>query len=204
MQIKSTFTDYYDWVSSVDPVFGDIVYDRSHISKPSYVPSRDIGFYHGTNWTEKYIAIKKKTLIRGKSYFAYRSIPQFVTVVVSDTIYYFTKVNERWSLYYSETSDNILKMSREVGKPVYFVAEQVIGIPQIEQQYLLIPRIVPKLSEYGFPAFITAENMYNTIDYFVRNLVHEVPDGSITDTMASSEKLLSHGFDPKQSFRHRK
>lgn len=204
MQIKSTFTDYYDWVSSVDPVFGDIVYPRSHITKPSCVPSRDIEFYHGINWAEKYIAVKKKTLIRGKSYFAYHSIPQFVTIVVSDTIYYFTKVNERWGLYYSETSDNILKMSREVGKPVYFVGDRVLGIPAIEQQYLLIPRIVPKLSDYGFPAFMPAENMYNTIDYFVRNLAHEVPDGAMPDTMVSSEKLLSHGFDPKQSFRHRK
>ena len=68
----------------------------------------------------------------------------------------------------------------------------------------LVDRTIPKLQDYGFPKEITAEDIAASADYFVRNLIHEVPDQAPINPMSEKEKILAHGFDLTQSFRHRK
>ena len=60
---------------------------------------------------------------------------------------------------------------------------------------------IPILSEYGMAAFYPAEEIYQDISQFLGWLVNnpEIPNKQ-TDT----EKIVTHGFDLKESFRHRK
>lgn len=68
----------------------------------------------------------------------------------------------------------------------------------------MINKKIPKLADYGFPSEFLPEYMYNKIDYFVRNLVHIVPDEPLQTTLTDTEKAAAHGFDNVVSFRHRK
>lgn len=60
----------------------------------------------------------------------------------------------------------------------------------------------PKLGPLGVPAYIDAVQMYQELAMFVGNVLNPVeqPPSNMTD----SEKVVSHGFDKRISFRHRK
>ena len=57
------------------------------------------------------------------------------------------------------------------------------------------------LKDYGFPKWYTADEMYQKICTFISYL-KDHPE--IPNKQSNIEKLLSHGFDKKKSFRHRK
>jgi hypothetical protein len=60
----------------------------------------------------------------------------------------------------------------------------------------------PKLSALGLAAHIDPQQLYQELAMFVGNVLHPVeqPPSSMKDI----EKVASHGFDKKVSFRHRK
>lgn len=60
---------------------------------------------------------------------------------------------------------------------------------------------IPILSEYGVASVYPAEKIYQDISSFLGWLVDNPP---IPNNQTNDEKILSHGFDLKQSFRHRK
>ncbi|MDN3040750.1 hypothetical protein P2L35_13700, partial [Enterococcus faecium] len=73
-----------------------------------------------------------------------------------------------------------------------------------EVQWKEIPARVPVLGELGFAAVIDATQMYQNIAYFLGLLNEDraranMPPATQTDV----DKAVSHGFDKKQSFRHR-
>ena len=63
---------------------------------------------------------------------------------------------------------------------------------------------IPNLSTFGFASVVSAPQMYQNIAYFMANTVNESPDLVVHDNMSNREKIQQHGFDLKQSFRHRK
>ncbi len=60
----------------------------------------------------------------------------------------------------------------------------------------------PKLSALGLPAFIGPEQLYQELAMFVGNVLKPVEQPP--SNMQDIEKVVSHGFDKKISFRHRK
>jgi hypothetical protein len=60
---------------------------------------------------------------------------------------------------------------------------------------------IPDLSTFDWPKRIPAEEMYQKVSAFMGWLVDNPP---IPDNMTNKEKINSHGFDMKKSFRHRK
>lgn len=60
---------------------------------------------------------------------------------------------------------------------------------------------VPLLSSFGFTKFLPKEEIYHELDLFLGWLKDNPP---IEDNRTDIEKLQSHGFDKKISFRHRK
>lgn len=60
----------------------------------------------------------------------------------------------------------------------------------------------PKLSALGLPMYIDAQQLYQELAMFVGNVLHPVEQPS--SPMQDVEKVVSHGFDKKVSFRHRK
>ena len=57
---------------------------------------------------------------------------------------------------------------------------------------------IPILSEFGFPSHIPAEEMYMDIYNYLGYLKDNPP---IQNNQSNIEKVLSHGFDKKRSFR---
>lgn len=60
---------------------------------------------------------------------------------------------------------------------------------------------VPILKEFGFAKWLDAETVYREIYDFLGWLID---NPEIPDKMTDREKVVSHGFDLKKSFRHRK
>jgi len=58
-----------------------------------------------------------------------------------------------------------------------------------------------KLADWGFPNIIPANEMWQRISAFLGYLKDHQP---IPNKQTDKEKILSHGFDYKKSFRHRK
>jgi hypothetical protein len=107
--------------------------------------------------------------------------------------YMYDSSMNRYLLKQGWTSEIARKLCIEVGAPVFLIdgnnAPVVMGR-------------TPKLSVLGLPAYIDAQQLYQELAMFVGNVLNPVeqPSSSMTD----KEKVVSHGFDKKISFRHRK
>lgn len=60
---------------------------------------------------------------------------------------------------------------------------------------------IPLLTDFGIASYYPAEKIYQDIVAFIGWLVDNPP---LPDTQTNEGKILSHGFDLKESFRHRK
>jgi len=60
--------------------------------------------------------------------------------------------------------------------------------------------VVPLLREYGLARYITANEMFQNVYSFLSKL----KDKEVPNNQTDIEKVVSHGFDKKISFRHRK
>ena len=63
---------------------------------------------------------------------------------------------------------------------------------------------IPILGQLGIDKIIPPEQLYQDISYYLANVLRESPDLVVNDNMTDKEKIVQHGFDLKQSFRHRK
>lgn len=138
---------------------------------------------------------------------------QVAGIVVSDTFYACVKsaYNDKWEVLKhkdgrpkTESGQNVLDLARAVGQPVFSIRDFICDSRKGKVTIALIDKKIPKLADYGFPSEFLPEDMYNKIDYFVRNLVHVVPDKLMKNTMTDAEKVHAHGFDAIVSFRNRK
>lgn len=62
----------------------------------------------------------------------------------------------------------------------------------------------PLLSEYGIPAVLPPEQAYQEISMFRMSVINQSPDSMPRADMTNVQKVESHGFDKRISFRHRK
>lgn len=60
---------------------------------------------------------------------------------------------------------------------------------------------VPVLADVGFAKILPATTCYQTIAHYVANTLSKQ---DVPSNMTDVEKIVSHGFDKKKSFRHRK
>lgn len=205
MHIKSPFVDYYDWVQNIDPIPGDVVYDRSPMAQSNPLGERPNLFGY------------KPELL---CYFSDFSLPNRLDrkfeqeyIVVSDALYVRHFDSEFKKKVLTKTNSNpesILALSRMVGQPVFRIADVIHSYNWGEtrkfgesERITIVDRKIPILADYGFPKIEDSHVMFSKIDYFVRNLKYENPDITPATPMENKDKIVSHGFDLKQSFRHR-
>lgn len=89
--------------------------------------------------------------------------------------------------------DHGLKLCEFVGAPVFVVRGNSNPVAMGR---------TPKLAALGVPVFIGATQLYQELAMFVGNVLNPVEQP--TSPMKDIEKVVSHGFDKKVSFRHRK
>jgi hypothetical protein len=97
-----------------------------------------------------------------------------------------------------EFSEELVVISRKLDAPV-FSFETCGGY----SEGINIDPEVPHLGELGMASIIGPEQMYQDISYFLGNIMKESPDMMPPTKMSDKEKIVGHGFDLKQSFRHR-
>jgi hypothetical protein len=90
-------------------------------------------------------------------------------------------------------SDIARKLCEFAGAPVFLLCGN--SIPVIRGR-------TPKLSPLGLPAYIDPQQLYQELAMFVGNVLKPVEQPP--SNMKDIEKVSSHGFDKKVSFRHRK
>jgi len=99
----------------------------------------------------------------------------------------------------------LLKLSKVVGRPVYEVELSRTYDNKLRGFALNIVGRPPILSQIkGFASKYPAQQIYQDIEYGIVNLLNDSPDMAGPTAITNNEKIVSHGFDLKQSFRHRK
>jgi len=226
MKIISKLKDYYDYIPHLygggDP---KIVYDRRRIGEleeiGGYSYLRDLqvevknfpnlypGFVHkdnpynfrSENWGFKTL------VVCGKPYLLINTTPLAGNpdnweVFIKDKHSHLVKpdtyrLHRDWGIEFGSLTD----LSKKIGHPVFVVNH-------VEQYHKYVKVTIdgncPILSSLGFPSLMTAEQLYQDLSYFILNKMKDSPDLQPPTVISDKEKVVQHGFDVKQSFRHRK
>lgn len=213
MIIKSQFTDYYDHAAFLygmpDPA---VVYPRAPLLDDAKIPCAS--FVFGLNSSVLRDTEAKLIVIVGYLYLVVKCDERWRIFDVNTFPGYFigtdefnerTKGLKRWQaqrLGFSQGREISLKQCqydraafetcRELKAPVFAITK-----------FGEIERGVPRLSDYGFPSVLAPEQVFQMIEYFLMNSINESPDTMPRSEMADIDKVVSHGFDKKVSFRHR-
>lgn len=83
--------------------------------------------------------------------------------------------------------------NKMIGTPVFMI-DSINSYDGV----ITINKNIPVLQDYGFASIIPAEQMYQNISMFITN---ELTEQMEMPTMTDKEKIASHGFDNKTSFR---
>ena len=106
--------------------------------------------------------------------------------------------NPEW--FVNSPAPELIKLSRLIKEPVFVISNSSFNLPE---GCIRIESEIPTLKDCGVPSIFTPQQLYQDISYFVGNTINESPDLAPPSTMGNSEKIVQHGFDLKQSFRHR-
>lgn len=223
MKIISPFKDYYDYVQHVygggDP---KIVYHRTMIGKPSMHSHSYIeGVSVQLPETPRFKLNSGYTVKTDASAFDYD--PDWL-VVCGKPYPLVGRIREHYELLDPDKHDlkklssylrrditptgvenaTLVAISKEIGHPV-FTIRSVHRRGDNSKIDVDIFGQCPTLGEIGgFAAAYPAEQLYQDLSYFIVNKMQDSPDTMPAAKSTDKEKVLQHGFDLKQSFRHRK
>jgi hypothetical protein len=94
---------------------------------------------------------------------------------------------------------HLLSITKKIGQPVFHIIRS-----HHRDQTIYIEPNIPNLGELGMASIYPAEQMYQDLSYFVGNVMNPSPDMAPPTVMSDTERIVQHGFDLQQSFRHRK
>ena len=223
MKIQSKFKDYYDHVAHIygggDPLN---VYQRKPLDETVYTFDSKVfdGFILPGNYYHDYML--KYIVIAGKLY-TLRADKNPNPGQLSTWLDYelFTPENFpkhfeknkskgfrkwRWlglnreQVYIGYEHPALTEIAKAIGQPVY----ELVRISNSQKTSVYVNRVIPILAANHIPSIISAEQMYQDLSYYTVNTMKESPDVRKPDISSDKEKVLQHGFDVKQSFRHRK
>ena len=227
MKISSKFKDYYDYVANMhgggDP---SIMYIRNRLtpfrfeggsSYSSDLPIVQVGIrglprthslltgggYYNTKWLA----------VMGKYYLMVSYVDHNMCMnpwrildpvehqklyenLTSKRFFGETKGGDYWV---GSPDDKLLELTRKVGAPVF-----IFSATNLRENTILVEPEIPILRDIDFQKFFSPEQFYQELAYFMGNTMHVSPDLSPPSKSTDKEKIQQHGFDLKQSFRHRK
>lgn len=222
MKIISTIKDYYDYVAHIygggDPTIKYVRLPFTAVSGDSYWHSRDAFdvpiskpmFDHRyiNNYKKEYEYNHLKWLsICGNRYLLVQEIHLGDWCVADKNKHpKLWKAFTRRSLwnpdnntsptdYIGAPEKELILISRKLKAPVFTYT--------VFDGYVSVGDKIPILKDMGIDKLIPPEQLYQDISYFVGNIMHESPDMMPPTKMTDREKIQQHGFDLRQSFRHR-
>lgn len=225
MKIKSRFKDYYDYVAHAYGG-GDerVTYVREPL--PDNLTSVTLPDFADlpTPRLSGARAYTKHLVINGRVYTVIAPIDPVTLVagpyrlfhqdnfddddVINLSVQYHWRPNESWSSlkwerYFGQENATALALSKAIKQPVFLVDSYHKNWTSKSTHFEINPHI-PVLREYGINHYIQPEQLYQEIAYFMSNKMVDSPDLVVHNNMTDKEKIVQHGFDLKQSFRHRK
>lgn len=104
-----------------------------------------------------------------------------------------------WIENHGQHRQRLVQLCKDVGHPVF-----LLGYRPPAYYGASFYNRVPNLGDLGFQAVYGAEQVYQDLAMFIGNVLTENPDMMPTTPQTDIQKAEAHGFDKRQSFRHRK
>lgn len=218
MIIQSKFKDYYDHVAHAygggDP---KIVYRRDRLQPLRFVPGFHFREFVATSFPASpelvqhvnyltRLEVEGRLLCVAGKYFRCSGSKNFV---VQDPSTQAVAPSRKFRMprgkvfQYGKLDAELVQLSRAVGAPVFVIERYSYIDSNYDTCGLLIQPDIPKLGEIGLAAYYPAEQLYQDLSYLMGNLMHDCPDLKPPSSVSDKDKIVQHGFDVKQSFRHR-
>lgn len=216
MKIISGYKDYYDYLVGIYGEDEKLVYDR-RVFKPHRITDLFLSLETGTRLLTFAINGRLHRIVYYKDRFFYT--PE--ELVELRALYEKNeKTNKRRYSYYLDnhgfhsTGFSSLKRAQEffadpkntktdvnmkLRQPVLLTYHTLTSEGFIDEKK--IKWVVPILSEFPITKYLPAEEVYKEISELL-GWLNDHPE--IPNTQTNNEKIVTHGFDPKVSFRHRK
>lgn len=227
MIIKSNFKDYYDFVphqfGGGDP---NIIYNRVRLNslaqmhgslydegikmKDEYnipsLPYNTRPFVEGLKFkwlvvTGKLYLLVAKNTFKNEEYEVFNQVKHTKGVYEDDSfesLFEKKPKNKNLNDYYIGLKlKKLIDLSKKINAPVFCIRS-------VSYRDIVIDGSIPVLSNLGIASIINPTQIYQDIAYFVANTMHANPDISPPVEIGEKDRIVSHGFDLKQSFRHRK
>jgi hypothetical protein len=215
MKIKSSFKDGYDYVAHVYGAPDDsVTYDRQPI--PHSPESKQYTFVSQDLWHPTYtdqwrrwrdfsgvMQVFDALVIAGNVYPIHNENGKRTLLTPSqcaevDKVKLNTASQARFRWY---QNNEALSITRAVGVPVFIIPS--VSMCYHKLNYTTVECKIPRLEDLGVFKHISPERVYQEIDYFLTNTIRTNPDVAPPVTVSDKDRILQHGFDIKQSFRHR-
>jgi hypothetical protein len=220
MKIKSSFKDYYDFISHQygggDP---NIVYVRDRIKANSdfgkitetitvttdfYVVNLPYkGFKYNDMPSFSWLVIAGKLYLMAES----QDVHTFRIITSEDFSKYFcrgTYKKNKYLEYIGLFNENTISLSKIINTPVFTILNVTNDSFRGQRKCTVeIDTRIPILANTGVPSIIDAFTMYQDIAYFIGNTLRDAPDIAPPVSVSNDSKITQHGFDKKISFRHR-
>jgi hypothetical protein len=202
MKIISKWKDYYDYLQGVYGIDPLMVYDRRGDTARPDIPSDTLYMWDFAICNKEYLVYEYK----GKFYNTPEQYIELNSILKADNK---ERLTVRKKDYYVRTPIETLENAQEKWKrdnEVPTDANKKYRQPVlVRSSYARLREDVkwkvPHLELYGFASFYPAEKIYQEISSFL-GWLRDYPE--IPNKQTDTEKLVSHGFDKKVSFRHRK
>lgn len=206
MIIISKHKDYYDYLPHIYGVDNSIVYDRRDLESGILITENNLPRlpYQVDNKVFKWL------VVCGYSYILVGSLyePDVRFSILDEDVHpELWKVFSKRRLFFDKSTvleshgkyhESVVGLSRRIGQPVFTYGRYYT------HRDMYVDKKIPVLDEYKFSKIKSPEKIYQEISYFICNMLKESPDLMIQTKMNDIEKVVSHGFDKKISFRHRK
>lgn len=220
MKIKSKFKDYYDYVEHAqgggDPL---CVYLRDYVR-----PDERSNGYHPESFEARFQikadlpSIPNKKELDGGGYARYGGLfvagrffilRQDLMPMQERPVYRPERVLKDWHIAgdtwedfeQGTIKDRYKAACLEVGHPVFWFGRDLSNSSWFRYEARIYGH-TPKLGPLGMAQFLTAEQVYQEIAFYISNVLKPVEVAS--PPLSDVQKVESHGFDKRQSFRHRK
>lgn len=222
MIIRSPFKDYYDYVGNVYGNDPSVTYIRNRIAPRSSscpevegclyiqnnreivtIPYPDsntpVGHFRWLVVCGKYfLLISTNDITRPYKIFTPEENPGWVKSFTSRYSYWRMKgILDN----IGKQSQSLIDLSIDIKQPVFTIERN--GYRGASSPEYIVNGDIPKLGELGLAKVYPAEQLYQDLEYFLMNTMKISPDTAIPSKMSDKEKIVQHGFDFVQSFRHR-
>lgn len=208
MRIISKFVDYYDYAvqfdldgieyyrpSRFDQLFDCMCFGINAVG--CYRHPFDLLFVAGEVWPvvrkNPYLTGQKGASIRLATREDWKNSNSFRSLLYGGNSYQTGQTLE----IESGVQAILVDLSKTLKSPVYSLRRDYMT-----RSMCLVPW-VPVLSTTGIQDYVSAEQMYQNIEWYLMNVLRDSPDTKPPVEVSNEQKILQHGFDVKQSFRHR-